>query len=336
MTKMMLLKTMFLSFFVNAILSRSDSEQNVPDDKKDSPLILNRSNYRARRFSGSIVVGNYLYIDSGEIMYYDGNQTTFVIAKSTYSIDLSSSWTNATVIIKQIDKGIDDATFNYPAIWPALDNSSFYSYNGEKSDLEHPIVIGSNKLYKFTSDGSGGGQWSEDDQTHTANSNFTNLVRVTLFANACASDTCYAIGGRRTPKTDEAIKDFIPASGIVSFNMTSRHWCNDSLVGSMFTGPWLGGQLFFTNIAGSEGVLIAIGGSVTDAAGGNPISLSFGDIYIYDIATKSWYQQATGDDIPSWETTWYCNVGIQNRNSANPANSTYEVRHDHFIALFTY
>lgn len=327
---MKILKSLSSSLLVNVIFLRSHFKRQLTDDKKDSSLFLNRSNYRARRYSSSIVVGNYLYIDGGEIMYDDGNQTTFVIAKSTYSIDVSSSWTNTTVIIKQIDKTIDDGAFNYPALWPALDNSSFYSYNGEKSDIDHPIVTGSNKLYKFTSDGSGGGQWSEDNQSYTASSNFTSLVRVGRFANACGPDACYAVGGWRSLTTDSAIKDDIPAAGIVSFNLTSHHWYNDSLVGSVFTGPWRDGQLFFTDVAGSDGVLIALGGSVTDLTGKNSIVLSLMYVYIYDIATKSWYQQATGGDVPPSPNSSYCAVGLQD---GNPVEKTYEVRYDPFIAL---
>lgn len=332
MTKIMALGVLTFSFLLNVIFARSYSKRIVTDDKRDSPLFLNRSNYRARRSSSSIIVGNYLYIDGGEILYDDGNQTTWIIAKSTYSVDLFPSWTNATVVIKQIDKIIDNGVFNYPALWPALDNSSFYSYNGGKSKINNPIISQFNKLYKFTPDSSGGGQWTEDDQSYTANSNFTNLVRVSGFASACGSDTCYAIGGRRNAYTDDALENEIPAAGIVSFNLTSRHWCNDSLVGSMFTGPWRDGQLFFTNVVGSEGILIATGGSVTNLAGENSISLSFSYAYIYDIATKSWYQQETEGDVPSIYGSPYCTVGLKGGNSVN---KTYEVKHNSFIALFT-
>ena len=332
--KMKILKAVSSSLLVNVIFLRYHSKRQLTDDKKDSPLFLNRSNYRARKYSSSIVVGNYLDIDGGEIMYDDGNQTTtFVIANSTYSIDISSSWTNATVNIKQIDKTIDNGAFNYPALWPALDNSSFYSYNGETSYINEPINIGSNKLYKFISDDSGGGQWSEDDQIYTASSNFTSLVRVARFASACGPDACYAVGGWRNSHTDIAIKDDIPAAGIVSFNLTSHHWCNDSLVGSVFTGPWRDGQLLFTDVAGSDGVLIALGGSVTDLTGGNSIALSLMYVYIYDIATKSWYQQATGGDVPPSPRNPYCTVGLHGGNSVK---KTYEARHDHSITLSTY
>ena len=324
---MMILRAISLSLLVNVILAKPYSNRGVTDDKKDSFLFVNRSNYFGRLGSSSIVVGNFLYIDGGEIFYDDGNNKTQNIGNNTYSIDVFSSWTNATVVIKQIDKPIDRRALYNPNLWPALDNSSFYSYNGWGFA---PGIPPSSKLYKFTSDGSGGGQWSEDDQSYTANSNFTNLVRVRCSASACGPDTCYAVGGGRDSYTDDAIKNYIPAPGIVSYNLTSRQWYNDSLVGSVFKGPWSCGRIFFTDVAGSEGVLIAIGGFVTNLADENRILLSFNYAYMYDIATKSWYQQATGGNVPSLGNHLYCTVGLQ---GDNPVNKTYEVRHDLFIVL---
>lgn len=320
----MVLRATALSLLVNVILAQSYSKRQVTDDERDSPLFIKRSNYLGRKWGSSVVVGDYLYIDGGEILYKNGNDTTFIDARSTYSIDVSSSWTNATVVIKQIDKAIDGRSLNFPKLWPTLDNSSFYSYNGDKGWFYNPANPPSNKLYKFTPDGSGGGQWSEDDQSYTASSNFTNLARVGGSASACGPDTCYAVGGWRNSRTDNALEHDIPAAGIVKYNLTSRQWYNDSLVGSVFKGPWRDGQLFFTDVAGSEGVLIAIGGAVTNLAGGNYVTLSFGYAYMYDIATQSWYQQETGGDVPSLPRPEYCTVGLQ---GDNPVNKTYEVRH---------
>lgn len=113
------------------------------------------------------------------------------------------------------------------------------------------------------------------------------LARVGGSASACGPDTCYTSGGCRNSRTDNAIDDGIPASGIVHYNLTSRQWYNDSLVGSVFLGPWANGFLFSTEIAGSNGALIAIGGSVSNLAGGNDVPLSFHYVYIYDIVNKT-------------------------------------------------
>lgn len=330
---MTVLRASLLSLLINVILAHSYTKRQITDGERDSPLFVKRSNYLGRKWSSSIVVGNYLYIDGGEILYKDGNDTIFTDAKSTYSIDVSSSWTNATVLIRQIDKAIDGRALNNPKLWPSLNNSSFYLYNGDKGWFFNPANPPSNKLYKFTPGGSGGGQWSEDDQSYTASSNFTNLSRVGGSASACGPDTCYAVGGWRNSRTDNALSDHpIPAAGIVTYNLTSRQWYNESLVGSVFQGPWRDGQLFFTEVAGTEGVLIAIGGSVTNLAGENSIPLSFSYAYMYDIATKIWYQQETEGDVPPLPRAEYCTVGVQ---GDNPVNKTFEVGHQPSTVSFT-
>ena len=332
---MIVLRATVLSQFIVVSLALSYPKRQVAEDQKDSPLVVEPSNYLGRKWFSSIVVGDYLYIDGGEILYKDANDTVhFTDAKSTYSLDVSSSWTNATAVIKQIDKAIDGRALNYPKLWPSHDNSSFYSYNGDKGWFYTPADPPANKLYKFTSDGSGGGQWSEDDQSYTASSNFTELARVGGSASACGPDTCYAVGGWRNSRTDDAISDNgIPASGIVSYNLTSRQWYNDSLVGSVFLGPWANGFLFPTDFAGSKGALIALGGTVSNLAGGNSVPLSFDYVYIYDLANKTWYQQEVGGDVPALPRGGYCTVGVQGDNAVN---KTYEVRHHPSVVLWKY
>ena len=178
-----------------------------------------------------------------------------------------------------------------------------------------------NNLYKFTSDGAWSGQWSEVDSFYTADSNFTALKRVAASANACGPDTCYAVGGYRNSRTESGLPNSaIPAAGIVSYNLTSQTWYNDTLVGTVFAGPWDTGEIHFTDIAGSEGILIATGGYVNNAP------LSFEYIYLYDIATKAWYQQKTTGAIPSLHRIYYCTVGIRGDNLVN---KTYEVTSTH-------
>lgn len=300
------------------------------DTGGDSPLLINPSNYRVRFWHTTIVVGNYLYIDGGEITYRgETNTTIHVASQSTYSIDISSSWTKDTVPIKATDKtsSIPDADLNIINLWHSLDNSSFYSYNGVKANFPNSGSPPSNKLYRFTVDGVGSGQWSEVDTFYTAGSNFTALKRVGGTVGTCSSDTCYAVGGYRTSRTEADITSgTIPASGIVSYNLTSDTWHNDTLVGTIFAGPWASGVTFFTDIGGNEGMLVLIGGAVTDASFGSAVRLSYENVYLYDIATKTWFQQGTTGDIPSLYRDGFCYVGIRGDNQVN---KTYEVTHNY-------
>lgn len=101
--------------------------------------------------------------------------------------------------------------------------------------------------------------------------------------------------------------------------MTSQVWNNDTLPTNTFTAPWSGGQLLFTDIAGDQRMLIAMGGSI---AGQTIGSLSFDYVYLYDITSKSWYKQETSGSIPATRFG-ECTVGIRGDDTVN---STYEVR----------
>lgn len=271
-----------------------------------------------------------MYIDGGEIYYIDGNNTIVrVPTASTYSIDMSSSWTNETVSMTEIQKDVDGIHLSAPNLFHSLDNTSFYSYNGDKMPSYDPNPVPANKLYKFTADGSGSGQWSEDNSFYTADSNFTQLSRVGGAASACGPDTCYAMGGWRNGNTNAGLQISLPAAGLVSYNMTSDVWNNETLPSTTFTGAWSGGQLLFTDIAGDQGMLIAMGGSV---GGQTTVDLSFDYVYLYDIASKNWYKQQTTGSIPATHGGM-CTVGLRGDDSVN---STYEVSSVHCSLWFRF
>lgn len=71
---------------------------------------------------------------------------------------------------------------------------------------------------------------------------------------------------------------------------------------------------------------------VVNLADGNFIDLSFSYAYLYDIATKSWYQQITGGDVPQEPRHEYCTVGL---HGDNPVNKSYEVIHGRSMVPFT-
>lgn len=314
------------SLFASLAFGISHSHRQIDGEYGDSPLIDDRNHYVGRAHFGSIVVGNYLYWDGGEIYYLgEDSEPAGLAGSSTYSVDVSTSWTNETISINQINSSIQDRSLNDVKLWPSLDGSFFYSYNGQRNWLfSPPINPPPNKLYKFSPDGTGSGKWSEDTSTALASSNFTNLARVVGSASTCASDTCYAMGGYMSSRTSNLLSSSVPASGLVSYNLETRIWYNESIIGNIFSGPWESGQLFFTDIAGSEGILVAMGGGTTNVAGENYQALSFETVYLYDIATKTWHQQVTGGDIPSITRTEYCTVGLTDGSSVN---KTYEVIH---------
>ena len=83
-------------------------------------------------FTGVLLVET-LYIDGGD--FYgtgeDGLAETYP-CNSTYSLDLSTSWSPKDVRFNMIDKG-DSPVFNRPNLWSVSDGQSFYSFNGDVS-----------------------------------------------------------------------------------------------------------------------------------------------------------------------------------------------------------
>lgn len=155
---MLLITTAFVSLALSTAAQQEIEQRDTTSTYSDDPLFHTRSNYIARKWQRSILVGDYMYIDGGEIYFKNANDTILrVPTASTYYIDMSSSWTNDTVSITQIEKDIDGIHLYAPNLFHSLDNSSFYSYNGDKMPSYVPNPVPANKLYKFTADGAGSG-----------------------------------------------------------------------------------------------------------------------------------------------------------------------------------
>lgn len=128
----------------------------------------------------AIVVGNYLYIDGGEVYIsesgtvaaYAGSRPPFActqhtcriadqsLENSTYSIDLTISWTNDTSSTPwyQTDKGYTPL-LNNEVLWKDSSNTSFYAYDGSLvPNLGQNTP--SNQLWQFIPDGSNSGYWN--------------------------------------------------------------------------------------------------------------------------------------------------------------------------------
>jgi hypothetical protein len=109
----------------------------------------------------------------------------------TIAIDLRKSWTNATVTINTINKTVP--VWNQPYLSPEPDNSSFYQWGGEPSNLNIGWETAASALYNFQSDGLSGGECTVVGQTST--SIFKDLRRGFEGAAASRDDTWYLVGG---------------------------------------------------------------------------------------------------------------------------------------------
>ncbi|KAK4198246.1 hypothetical protein QBC40DRAFT_331793 [Triangularia verruculosa] len=112
----------------------------------------------------AIVVGDYLYIDGGEISHMeDGtmpNRTNPSHAIShTLSIPLGVSWDNQTVDFNKIPKPSSVPILNNQAAWRDPSGSGFYIRGGVTPYHAQPLP---SDMWKFTTDGSGGGFWAKE------------------------------------------------------------------------------------------------------------------------------------------------------------------------------
>lgn len=301
----------------------------LPQDEPPADRLLERrqsdtpatSNFIRRALHGSTVVGNRLYIDGGEIaQYVDGNTDTQMsrVNNQTLSIDLSTSWTNASVQISALDK--DGApVFNFPGLW-SDGNSAFYLFAGEVSP-----VAGANAttpavaVWKFTGTPAGGGSW---EQLATSDPQvFNQLTRPANALVASGNSKGYVLGGYESGRTDPDSHDAdTPVPGIVSFDWESGAWSNDSATAFTTYGTAVSGQMHFVPTFGEGGLLMMFGGESTtpttwDEKAGQ---LQFSNVTMYEPETGSWYAQTTTGEAPAVREL-FCVAGAAGKNG------TYEM-----------
>lgn len=150
-------------------------------------------------------------------------------------------------------------------------------------------------LWNFNADGEGAGIWA--DQTSTAGVIFNELVSTADGASDVLGNTAYYLGGvsSNTSNPNQAgVGDNQTAiSGLVSFDMNTGLWGNDTAGGYAGTGKTINSAMVHVPRFGTDGLLLVMGGtssganpSVTDE--GNTPYLSFGDISLFDPAANSW------------------------------------------------
>lgn len=104
---------------------------------------------------------------------------------------------------------------------------------------------------------------------------------------------------------------------IVSFNMTTKLWSNDSALAFTKFGTDVGGAAEFIHSFGPNGILLLLGGGA-DRDGNGAGLLDFNNLTFYDPVTKEWYWQATTGDVPLPRQK-FCTVGLPG------PNHTYEM-----------
>jgi hypothetical protein len=176
-----------------------------------------------------------------------------------------------------------------------------------------------NSLWKFAPSANGSGSWSE--QSLSSDSIFPSLTRPAGGTDAYRNGTGYLLGGyqsfRSSPET-ASLDDMVPMPGIVSYNIESGTWRNDSAKGFSMYGTAMYGKMQFVSTFGPEDLLLIMGGKTSDAVTWIDTAadyVSFRKVDIFDPSTSTWHKQNTSGTIPNARDR-FCSIGAQGDNSS--------------------
>ncbi|KAI1383143.1 uncharacterized protein F4822DRAFT_93907 [Hypoxylon trugodes] len=284
-------------------------------------------NFAWHRYPTVVALGDYVYIDGGEIsqksngtdITTNGTQSyASYSVTSTLSLSLKDSWTNRTVQLQSIPK--QAPSLDQQIYWsdPSNGAGAFYTWGGMAAGSATPPT---NEQWLFNADGSGGGMWSQVSQSDYRQ--FAALKQPVGSAFTQGNQIGYALGGQATSKTDNTIQKADPGyalPGLVSYNFQTGDWNNVTTTTDFGGyGTSLNGRAEFVPF-GPNGLLVFLGGSESqvDATDSSIVPTNWNSITLHDPVTGKWYKQKTSGMRPVLLER-FCSVGVQG------PNNTYEI-----------
>ncbi|KAI1809205.1 hypothetical protein GGS20DRAFT_580893 [Poronia punctata] len=249
------------------------------------------------------VIGDYLYLDGGQVTEsVNGTKPADI---NTWSIDLTKPWTNDTVKIRSIQKIAP--SLSKQVHWVDSTTNSLYTWGGFTVDETSPNP----DLWRFATDGSGGGVWAQVTQRDYLN--FSKLKTIFGAAFTQTKDVGFALGGAAIHASDSTVQKDIPGyatPGLISYNFRTGTWGNSSTSAYGGYGTSLNGRAEYVPF-GPNGLIIFLGGaeSPVDATNETIVEMNWNTITLVDPVTKKWYKQSTsGSKPPTVES--HCTVGV--------------------------
>jgi hypothetical protein len=210
------------------------------------------------------------------------------------------------LIIQTVSKSLAPV-LNYENFWKDPDGNSCYLWNGELSSDARTFEQSPDSLWKFSSDGAGGGAWSQIPINYTMLSSLSQrLLRPGGTGSGVAiGSTGYYVGGRVWEQSDvDASPTGYFQNTVTSFNSSSGAWNNElpTRIGS--SGTIEGARAVTIPAIGLDerGLMVIIGGRDPGTNVSAPSANYFGldNVTIYDPYIDVWFaQHATGEVIPA-------------------------------------
>ncbi|KAK4239500.1 hypothetical protein C8A03DRAFT_14122 [Achaetomium macrosporum] len=276
----------------------------------DAPSV---ENFVRRATQSATVIGNYVYIDGGEISQYSDGTTILPRAtnqvNSTLSIDLSKSWTTSNVTFQIIERPWWSKACQ--AIWTNHDEGTFYVWGGK---WLWGMNMTENALWKFTPDGRGSGTWATEEPTNA--DLFNGLYQSEFGAYASSNDTGFYIGGIASGWTDYNRRYNQVMPGMVTYDMRNRVWDNGTTAFSPFN-TLAGASAHYVPTFGPNGLVMVLGGSSHSVVGEPDWAAArawdFRNLTFFDPRTKKQYWQTTTGTIPpDTPRAFFCVAGFEN------------------------
>ncbi|KAI0970181.1 hypothetical protein F4678DRAFT_149283 [Xylaria arbuscula] len=294
--------------------------RGAASNSSNLPSIPSADDFVRRGCHTLAVLGDYAYVDGGEITERvndsaPADSPSFDVT-TTWSIDLTESWTNETVQLRSIPKTAP--LLSKQVHWIDSSANSLYTWGGFTSDNSSP----SQGLWRFEADGSGGGTWEQVTQRDYLD--FTRLKGTFGSAFTQTEDVGYSFGGAVMHSSDGSVSKSIPGlatPGLVSYNFRTGSWENTTVTSMSYGGygTSLNARAEYVPF-GPNGLVLILGGAETpvDATNQTIVEVSWNEISMVDPVTKKWYTQTTtGSRPPTIES--HCSVGVPG------PNGTYEI-----------
>ncbi|KAK7911130.1 Kelch repeat-containing protein [Apiospora marii] len=249
---------------------------------------------------------------------WTSNRPFYQTVNDTLVIPLDQSWSNKTVPIKVIPKN-DAPVFNEAALWVDEDQTAMYMWGGQAPWGNYTKE---KALWGFDASSQ---QWSKKTPSNV--DVFMNFVRSSLAARTTCRGTGFYLGGFASVWTDPSVKaggnDF-PVPGMLTYDMASGGWANQSTTSLNTYGNLVGGSLSCLPNFGKDnkGLVMLLGGEIARPDDYNPKSdglVSLSNITFWDMATETWHSQLATGDIPSPRSR-ACVVA-----AASPNGGSYEL-----------